>query len=98
MDILPYGGASKPAASYAGKSILDYYNLIPKKLLVGQKYQIQLKANIFVSRSRANYEIKPLVDVQNGHLRIIDKGTGGGSVTHELSFVQTNDGNNIIGV
>jgi len=98
LDILPNEGVAKQAPSHAGKSILDYYHSLPEKLLGDYKYRIELKNSIFVSRSNANYEIKPIVDVQNGYLKITDAGTGGGSVVHELAFLQTNEGNNIIGV
>jgi hypothetical protein len=74
------------------KSILDWYHAIPKRLLDDYKYQIRLKNNVFVSRSRTGYEVKPIVNIQNGYLKIMDGGTGGGSVVYELVFLQTNKG------
>lgn len=96
MDILPHGGQGKPIPSHAGKNILDYYHMIPAKLLGDHKYEIQSKNNAYTSFSDAGYEIEPLVITDIGYLQIIDKGTGGGKITQDVSFLETNEGNNII--
>jgi hypothetical protein len=97
-EILPEGAVAKQAPYHTGKSILDCYNSLPENLLGDNKYRIELKNDIFVSRSVANYEIEPIVDLQNGYIKIMDRGTGGGSVVHELAFLRTNEGTDIIGV
>ena len=84
--------------SYARESIVDYYNLIPIKLLDEYRYQLQFKNNNWITRSNANYEIRPIVDIKNGYLKIKDAGTGGGAVEHELVLYRTPEGNDIIGV
>jgi hypothetical protein len=63
LEILPDGGGVKPVFSHANKSILDWYHAIPKRLLDDYKYQIQLKNNVFVSRPRTDYEVKPIVNI-----------------------------------
>ncbi|NTV80512.1 MAG: hypothetical protein HGA24_03715 [Candidatus Aminicenantes bacterium] len=97
-EILPESAVAMPAPSLAGRSILDCYHSIPEDLLGDHKYRIEFKNDSFVSRSVADYEIKPHVDLQNGYLKIVDRGTGGGSVVHELAFLRTNEGTDIIGV
>lgn len=88
-EILPERAIAMPAPSLAGRSILDCYHSLPENLLGDQKYRIELKNDVYISRSVANFEIKPRVDLQNGYLKIMDNGTGGGSVVHELAFLRT---------
>lgn len=83
--------------SYAKESIVDYYNSIPLKLLDNYKFQLQYKNNIWISRSETNREIKPIVDIKNGYLKITDAGTGGGVLEHELALYRTHDGSDIVG-
>lgn len=97
-EILPESAIAVPAPSLAGRSILDCYHSLPEDLLGDVKYRIEFKNDSFVSRSVANYEIKPRVDLQNGYLKITDNGTGGGSVVHELAFLRTNEETDILGV
>jgi len=98
MDILPHEGQGKPIPSHADKNILDYYNMLPAKLLGGYKDAIQIRNNTYTSFSRDGYRLEPVVIPEIGYLQIIDKGTGGGKITQDVSFMETNEGNNIIRV
>lgn len=82
----------------AAETIVDYYNSIPTKLLEDHKYDLQLKKNIWVTRSCAGYEIKPVVDIKKGYVAITDKGTGGGALRQVLALYRTKAGEQIVGV
>jgi len=82
--------------SHARESIVDYYNLIPIELLDNQRYQLQFINNEW--RSEAYREIKTIVDIKNGYLKIMDTGTDGRNLEHELALYRTNEGTDIIGV
>jgi hypothetical protein len=51
-----------------------------------------------MSRSTANYEINPQVDLEAGHLKVIDRGTGGGEIVQEIVFFETSSGGGIMAV
>jgi len=97
-EILPFGGKPKTTPAYSGKNILQWYQTIPEKYLGGHRYAITGKDGAYVSRSTANYEINPQVDIEAGHLKVADSGTGGGEIVHELVFLETSSGNDIIAV
>jgi hypothetical protein len=86
-----------PAAAVRG-SILDHYRSLPPNLLNGHQYQLQFQNNQWVSHSLAGDPIKPIVDIENGYLKITDKGKGVGSMEQELGFFRTRAGNGILGV
>jgi hypothetical protein len=94
------------STTYARKTIIDYYNLIPIKSLndhrlplLDKKYTLQLKNGTWITRSYdARYEFEAAVDIKNGYLKIADAGTGGGTTTYELALYRTNEGSDFIGV
>jgi hypothetical protein len=96
MEILPQGGQGSAIPSHDGKTIVEYYRLIPKTLLNDHKYAIEAKNGAYTSRSSAGYEIQPLVLAEIGYLQIIDKGTGGGQIRQDVSFLRTNEGDTVL--
>lgn len=86
------------AISSATDTIAGYYNSIPITLLNGHRYPLLLEHKTWVSKSSANYQIKPIVDIANGYIEITDTGTGGGTVSHVLALFKSLDGKDTIGV
>lgn len=64
------------------KSVLQLYNLLPEKIdgLYDKKYKIFFKDNRWKTISASSsQEFNIIVDNRNGYIKILDRGTGGGS-------------------
>ncbi len=98
--IIPIGVPVMVNTGYAQarKTIVQYYREMPVSLAGGFKYRLENRKGEWISQSSAEYEIKPLVDIKNGYLSIVDHGTGGGTITHEVVLFLTNDGRTVIGM
>lgn len=86
-----------PTAAARG-SILDHYRSLPPNLLNDYQYRLQFKNQQWMSRSVAGDQINPIVDIENGYLKITDKGKGIGSMEQELGFFRTQSGSGILGI
>lgn len=74
-------------------TIIDFYNLLP-----GKKFELEQKRGKWITKSCADYDIEPLVDLRNGYLSIEDPGTGGGTIVQEAALFLTSDRRFFLGV
>ncbi len=104
LNATPYVASSKaPAPQIHPVNILDYYSLLPEKLLSinslgGFKYSLKKAKGGWITHSLAGYGLQPVVDIKNGYIQIDDEGTGGGSVTETVVLFRKADKEALIGV
>ncbi len=85
------------------KNILEYYQMLPSALFLYEgfaevKYDLQQKGGKWVTSSIDEYEIDPVVDIQNGYIEILDEGTGGGSIHEIITLFRKADKSPLIGI
>jgi len=84
-------------------TIVDYYNALPKsffydKDLGNVKYPLNKKDGVWVSKSFADYDLYPVVDLKKGYIKINDEGSGGGNFLIELFLYRKPNGVPIIAI
>lgn len=82
-----------------GKSIVEWYNLLPADKLVGGRFTLVQKGGAWTSTSPiTEAELEVVADIPNGYLYIADHGTGGGTIIHELALYTAEGGREFLGV
>jgi hypothetical protein len=79
-----------PALSHAAMTILEAYQSLPLKVFSydgkEHRYPLEQNGNKWCTKSTVGYEMEATVDLENGYIEIVDRGTGGGFINYELSF------------
>jgi len=74
----------------ASMTVLDVYQSLPKEAFAldgtQHRYEIAQLGNKWKTKSIVGYEMDVVVDLENGYIEIVDRGTGGGFINHELSI------------
>lgn len=75
------------------KTIVDYYETLPNSFfyyedLGEKKYTLSKKNGVWVSKSYADYDLFPIVDLKRGFIEINDEGTGGSNVSIKLFLLK----------
>jgi len=83
------------------KTIVDYYTTLPKSFFYDNdfgnvKYLLTKKDSVWMSKSIADYDLFPIVDLEKGYIKINDEGTGGGNVSFELFLLKKSNDHPII--
>ncbi len=82
-----------------GKSIVEWYNMLPADRLDGSKFTLVQKRGVWTSTSPiTEEELEVVADIRNGYLYIADHGTGGGTIIHELALFTAEGGREFLGV
>ncbi len=82
-----------------GKSIVEWYNLLPEDKLIGGRFTLVQKRGAWTSTSPiTEAELEVVADIPNGYLYIADHGTGGGTIIHELALYTAEGGKEFLGV
>ncbi len=82
-----------------GKSIVEWYNILPADSLIGGRFTLVQRHGVWTSTSPiTEAELEVIADIKNGYLYVADPGTGGGTIIHELALFKADGGKEYIGV
>lgn len=93
FTIVANGNAAAPA------TILDYYRLLDRSQLSGDKFVFYNDKGSWQAKSPATDEkLNPVVDIPGGYIQVSDPGTGGGTYVQETALFITRSGAAYLGV
>lgn len=82
-----------PLSAKDKASVVEIYQSLPLEAFAHQgtthRYSLDPLGNKWKTKSTAGYPMDAVVDSENGYLEIVDRGTGGGFVTHELAVLDS---------
>ncbi len=77
------------------KNVVDYFHLLPDSL---KHYPLEYKNGKWISVSDVDYEVIPVVDIQNGFIEMQPRGLGEGEEKQQVVLYREKDGSALIGV
>ena len=87
-------------AAGAPKSVMDYYQEVPKSLFPNEtKYELKKAKSGWITHSMdTEEEISATVDTKNGFIQFIDQGTGGGDAKTQVALFLKEDKSPLIAI
>ena len=82
-------GLIEPMSSKEQLNVVDYYQGLYKQGIIS--YPLVEKNAGWVSKNDLDDEIRPIVDLRYGYIKIVDEGTGGGTIIQEVVLFRKKD-------
>ena len=81
-------------------SVVEVYQSLPIEAFMHDgarhRYSLAPLGNKWKTKSTVGYEMDAVVDIENGYIEIVDRGTGGGFINHEVAVFDSKNRGRVI--